>query len=221
MGLSKRIRPSFAAGALLVLLFSIPGCVGPASQPPQDAAKAAELDAFFLRFRRKVQERNADSLLRDLSRESLLWLRDMGQAARTEARVRLEERPFHEILCILGLRVERRLNPAFDDRPAGLMEKLVIQNHPVRKTLLKTELGNARARGETGEIGLRETPNVPVFFFTRGPGGWTFHLVRSLPLILQGAESLARSRKSTRLEQAVFILEQFAGRRVLPEDLIR
>jgi hypothetical protein len=60
-----------------------------------------------------------------------------------------------------------------------------------------------------------------VFYFERDHGVWKFHLVKSLPLILQGAESLARQRKSTHLEQAILVLEQFGGKTVLAEDLKR
>ncbi|MEO7777856.1 MAG: hypothetical protein ABIY63_10010, partial [Fibrobacteria bacterium] len=96
-----------------------------------------------------------------------------------------------------------------------------IQSWPVRKTLLKTEIGESKVRGNTGEIGLREAPNVPVFYFYKENGAWKFHLIKSLPLILQGAESLARQRRPTHLEEAIYILEQFGGRTVLPEDLKR
>ena len=40
---------------------------------------------------------------------------------------------------------------------------------------------------------MREAPNVPVFKFVRENRAWKFHLFRSLPLILQGAESLGRA----------------------------
>ena len=189
--------------------------------PPEDPAARKELDAFFLRFRQKIQAGQADSIPLYLSRESLNWLDDMRRASRTEAPKYLAERPFHEILSILALRVERRMNPAFDDRPVSILDKLVIQSWPVRKTLLKTELGESVVRGNTGEIGLREAPHVPVFFFVREGGGWKFHLFKSMPLILQGAESIARQRKPTHLEQAILILEQFGGRTVLAEDLKR
>ena len=189
--------------------------------PPEDPAARKDLDAFFLRFRQRVQADQTDSLPLYLSRESLAWLDEIRRASRTEPAQYLRERPFHEILAILALRVERRANPSFDDRPVALLQKLVVQNQPVRKTLIKTELGESRVRGNSGEIGVREAPNVPVFHFTRETAGWKFHLVESLPLILKGAESLARQRKSTRLEQAIFVLDQFGGRRVLPEDLNR
>ncbi|HKP97612.1 MAG TPA: hypothetical protein VJ385_17850 [Fibrobacteria bacterium] len=202
------------------LLF-LSACGGSPPPPPEDPAARKDLDAFFLRFRQRVQEGRADSLPPYLSRESLNWIDDMRRASRTEPPGYLAERPFHEILAILALRVERRLNPGFDDRPVSILDKLVIQSWPVRKSLLKTEIGESKVRGNVGEIGLREAPNVPVFHFEREGGGWKFHLVKSLPLILQGAESLARQRKSTHLEQAVFILERFGGRTVLPEDLKR
>jgi hypothetical protein len=189
--------------------------------PPEDPAARKDLDAFFLRFRQKVQENQADSLPLYLSRESLNWLDDIRRASRTEAPKYLAARPFHEILAILALRVERRMNPSFDDRPVSILDKLVVQSWPVRKTLLKTELGESKVRGNTGEIGLREAPNVPVFHFIKEAGAWKFHLFQSLPLILQGAESIARQRKPTHLEQAVFILERFGGRTVLAEDLNR
>jgi hypothetical protein len=206
-----------AAFALLILW----GCGGSSPPVPEDPNARASLDQFFLHFRLKVQQGNADSLLKDLSLETRQWLEDIRHAARTEGPAAVQERPFHEVLCILALRVERRLNPSFDDRPPGLIDKLVVQSYPVKKTLLKTDLGGARVRGDEGEIGLREAPDVPVFFFTRENGAWKFNMVRSLPLILKGAESMARQRKSTRLEQAVFILEQFGNLQVLPEDLNR
>jgi len=208
-------------GLGLLVLLALAGCGGSAPPPTDDPAARQQVEQTFLRFRLRIQEGHADSLAAYLSRESLNWLDDMRRASRTEPQSYLEERPFYEILCILALRVERRMNPAFDDRPAGLLDKLVIQNYPVRKTFLKTDLGEAHIFGERAEMGLREAPNVPVFHFTRENGVWKFHLVQSLPLILQGAESLARQRKPTHLLQAIFVLEQFGGRNVLPEDLNR
>jgi hypothetical protein len=211
--------------ALFTLPFALSllltACADSPPLPPEDPSARIELDAFFLRFRQRVQEGHADSLPLYLSRESLNWLDDIRRASRTEAPKYLAERPFSEILAILALRVERRMNPGFDDRPVSVLDKLVIQSWPVKKTLLKTELGPSKVRGASGEIGLREAPNVPVFFFTKESAGWKFHLFKSLPLILQGAESLARQRKPTHLEQAIYILEQFGGRTVLPEDLNR
>lgn len=210
-----------------LLLFSfafsllLSGCAGSRPLPPEDPAARKDLDAFFLRFREKIRDGQADSLPLYLSRESLNWLDDIRRASRTEAPKYLADRPFHEILAILALRVERRVNPGFDDRPVAMLRKLVVENRAVRKSLLKTELGESIVRGNTGEIGLREAPHVPVFFFIREGGAWRFHLFKSLPLILQGAESLARQRKPSRLEQAIYILEQFGGRPVLAEDLNR
>ena len=204
------------------LLLGLAGCGG--SSPDLEASNAtarSELEHFFLRFRQKVQENKTDSLVGDLSRETLAWIQDIRDAARNEPLNFLRDRSFSQALCILALRVERRVHPEFDDRPVGILEKLVVQSAPVRKTLLKTDLGEPVVRGNTGEMGLREAPNVPVFYFTKENGAWKFHLAKSLPLILQGAESLARQRKPTPLEQAEFILEKFGGRQVLPEDLFQ
>jgi hypothetical protein len=208
--------------AAALMLLALAGCGG-SNPPPEvsDAETRLQLDRFFLRFRQRVQDNKTDSLAADLSRETLAWIQDIRDAARNEPLNFLRDRSFSQALCILALRVERRMRPDFDDRPAGILEKLVVQNPPVRKTLLKTDLGEPRVRGNAGEMGLREAPNVPVFFFTRENGAWKFHLAKSLPLILQGAESLARQRRPTPLEQAEFILEKFGGRTVLPEDLDR
>lgn len=217
---SSILRFAFFIFPFAFFLF-VSACASSEPLPPEDPTARRELDAFFLRFRQKVQENQADSLPLYLSRESLNWLDDIRRASRTEAPKYLAQRPFHEILAILALRVERRMNPGFDDRPVSILDKLVIQSWPVRKTLLKTELGESKVRGNTGEIGLREAPNVPVFHFVKEDGAWKFHLFQSLPLILQGAESMARQRKPTHLEQAVFILERFGGLKVLAEDLNR
>jgi hypothetical protein len=221
MACERARRLVLIALAVLGLSALFAGCGSSEPLPPEDPAARKDLDAFFLRFRQKVQDNQADSLPRYLTRESLDWIDDIRRASRTEPVAYLQERPFYEILAILALRVERRMNPGFDDRPASLLDRLVIQSWPVRKSLIKTELGESKVRGNTGTIGVREAPNVPVFLFAKEGGAWKFHLVKSLPLILQGAESLARQRKSTHLEQAVWVLEQFGGRRVLPEDLNR
>lgn len=217
-------RVSLLAGACLFPALLTSGCAGSAPPAPPSAADSlhsVELDAFFLRFRQKIQGGSADSLVPDLSRESIRWMEDIRRAARTEPPAFLKDRPFAEILCVLALRVQRRLDPAFDDRIPGLVDRLVMRAAPVRKAFLKSELGPARVRGGEGSIGLKEAPRVPVFHFTRENGLWRFHIARSLPLILQGAESLARQRKPTKLEQAVWLLEQFGGQRVLAEDLNR
>lgn len=226
--MTEKSAAATAASALaLLLLVSAGGPSGCASSgspgafAARDSLAALDLDRFFLRFRQEIQSGPSDSLVPDLSRESLRWLEDIRQSSRTEPVERLAERPFHEILLILALRVERRLDPAFDDRNAGLLNRVLVQNPPVRRAFLKSELGPSMVRGDIGSVGLREVPKVPVFHFVREGGVWRFHLERSLPLILQGAESLARQRKSTRLEQAIWLLDQFGGRRVLPEDLKR
>ncbi len=197
-------------------------CGGSAPPPPSDNPVARrEVENEFLHFRQSIQANQADSLPGYLASESLNWLDDIRRASRNEPLAYLEQRPFFEILSILALRVERRLHPGLDERPPGLLNKLILQAYPVRKAFLKTELGEAHVFGDLAEMGLREAPNVPVFYFIRQNHVWKFHLVRSLPLILQGAESLGRQRKPTKLLQAVFILEQFGGQTVLPEDLRR
>jgi hypothetical protein len=211
------MKAILAAAALLVFW----GCGSSSPPTPEDPAVKNSLEQFFLQFRQQVQAGNPDSLVKGLSRETLFWLEDIRHAARTEAPRYLEARPFHEVLCVLALRVERRLNPSFDDRAPGLIQKLVVENHSVKRTLLKNDLGDPRVRGDEGEFGLREAPSVPVFFFMRENGAWKFNLVRSLPLILKGAESMARQRKPTRIEQAAFILGQFGNLEVVPEDLAR
>lgn len=228
LGISGRGRKAAAVllllGAAILPGFLHQGCAGGAAYGPataQDSLEALEVDRFFLRFRQKIQAGLADSLPRDLTRESLRWMEDIRHASRSEPADRLQERPFHEILCILALRVERRLDPALDDRPAGMLERILMDNAPVRRAFLKSELAPAEVRGLEGGIGLREAPRVPVFHFSKEGGLWRFHLVRSLPLILQGAETLARQRKPTRLEQAIFLLDEFGRTRVLPEDLRR
>jgi hypothetical protein len=222
------MRGAFAAvlmaGAVAILAPTQQGCAGSAgieSATAQDSLEALEVDRFFLKFRMKIQAGQADSLPRDLSRESLRWMEDIRHASRTEPAEYLRERPFHEILCILALRVERRLDPAFDDRPAGILDRILVGNAPVKRAFLKSELAPAEVRGLEGGIGLKEAPKVPVFLFSKEGGMWRFHLVRSMPLILQGAETLARQRKPTRLEQAIFLLDEFGRSRVLPEDLKR
>ncbi len=198
------------------------GCGGSAPPPPSDnPVVRREVENAFLHFRQSIQANQADSLPGFLAFESLDWLDDIRRASRNEPLDYLEKRPFFEILSILGLRIERRLHPGFDERPPGLLNKLILQAYPVRKAILKADLGEAHVFGDRAEMGLREAPNVPVFHFLRQDHVWKFHLVRTLPLILQGAESLGRQRKPTKLLQAVFILEQFGGQTVLPEDLQR
>lgn len=210
---------AFVCGTLLISLTACSGSEPP--PPPDDPVARREVEDFFLRFRERIQAGETDSLPKFLSKESLNWLDDVRRASRSEPKNYLEERPFFEILCILTLRIERRIHPTFDERPTSLLQKLVVEANPVRKSLLKTDLGPAHIQGEVAYMGLREAPNVPVFHFLRENHVWKFHLFKSFPLILQGAESIGRQRKPTHLLQAIFILEQFGHQPVFPEDLNR
>ncbi|MEO7426217.1 MAG: hypothetical protein ABI036_13600, partial [Fibrobacteria bacterium] len=121
MSISERRPPAMVAAMALALVLL--ACAGSEPLPPEDPAARKDLDAFFLRFRQRVQEGKADSLPPCLSRESLNWIDDMRRASRTEAVQDLAARPFYEIISILALRVERRLNPGFDDRPVSILDK--------------------------------------------------------------------------------------------------
>ncbi len=196
-------------------------CSGP--PPPDSSEKNSQeqiaLEKFFLRFRQNLQQNNTDSTLHNISSESIHWLEDMRYASRSEPIAFLKDRPFFEILSVLALRVERREHPDFNDNPKGILQKLLVQNPTVKNSFLKNNLGHFKIYGQKAELGFSGSENVPVYIFWKEEMGWKIHLVPTLTLILQGAESFARHQKPTPLEQAIFILEKFAGKTVLAEDL--
>ncbi len=207
---------------LLVVTALLVGCAGgSASQrvAESDPEAAAAVEKFFLSFRQAVQAGNSEAVLQGLSTRTQEWLQDMRYSARAEKADRLRERPFFEVLTVVALRVEQRLNPAFIPTPMSILEKAVMHNSTVKSSILKGGLGNYHVFGNSAELGFAKADRVPVFHFVNERGGWKLDLYRTFPLILQGAESLARSKESDPIRQAVYLLEQFGGVRVRAEDL--
>jgi hypothetical protein len=99
------------------------------------------------------------------------------------------------------------------------LRKTLLEVRPIRKNFLKHQFGEIKIYAERAEIGLRKAPNVPVFFFKREREEWKLDLVKSLPLILLGVENISRQNRQGIVQQAVYILEEVMGFKMMPEDI--
>lgn len=207
--------PASGAFACMVAWSLLGGCAShPAYNPELVREKELErLDSLFLDIRLSVKQGDAFKLYHTLTRDSKDWFEYMRTAARSEPYDHLINRPFFEILAVLGLRFELQRDPQFDTDPVSLLKYTVMTNHSVRKNFLQYQFGPFLLKGYSAGVGLQKAPNVPVFFFEREAGAWKFDLVRSLPLILLGAQSIARQQHAEPVEQAIFLLEQATGAR--------
>ncbi|MFC1584456.1 hypothetical protein ACFL5V_02795 [Fibrobacterota bacterium] len=200
------------------LLFSACTPVPPVSRE-EYAARQKQVSDFFLQVRLRIKSGDAEWLYHHMSRDTRDWFMDMRMASDTEPLRFLRDRPFFEILGILALRVEERIHPEFKKDPVSILRRTILEVPRVRKTFIRHRMGQFKVDRNRAEVGLAKAPNVPVFFFTLENEEWKFDLIRSLPLILLGAENIARQKRQDILEQAVFILEEAGGEKVLPEDL--
>jgi hypothetical protein len=200
------------------------GCANPptvAIGQQKNVADRVEAEAFFLGWRRSLQANNWDAVAAGLNRETQFWLSDVVRSSRMDDGRQLAELPFETVVLVLTLRVDRRLDPALDDRLPALMARFLTEGSPIRRSFLKAELGDFTVRGNQAELGLREAPRVPVFYFEREDRKWRLALRNTLPLVMRGAESLSRPHGQNRLDQAVWLLKNWGGRDVLPEDVLR
>ncbi len=207
---------------MIICVFGLLSCT--AVPPLTDAERKAQAESvrrFFVTVRQNIRKGRVDDFHQSLSSDTKKWIYEMQLAAESEPLNFLSNRPFFEVLGILALRVQVRTNPAFQMTPRDILRKVVLYSGPVRRSLTKQRLGPFKIARNKAEVGLHKAPNVPVFFFTFEDNQWRFDLVRSLPLILLGAESTARQRKQDVVSQAVFILEKAGGIKVLDEDLFR
>ncbi|MBF0431878.1 MAG: hypothetical protein HQK83_11400 [Fibrobacteria bacterium] len=205
-----------------IVIGILSGCVGSiAITPEQESADKKILQTFFSDIRQAIRSNNAEVLYHSLSRGSTDWIDDIRYAVDSEPYNFLEGRAFYEILCILALRFEESKNPGQAMDPVSIIQRTIIQIGAIRKNFIKYPLGEFRISRFSAEIGLKKAPNVPVFFFEKENEVWKFDIVRSLPIILLGAESIARQKRNTPIKQAVFLLEKMAGRKIKPEELAR
>lgn len=186
-----------------------------------DSANVRAVEAFFLDWRRDLQNQQWDKVFRGLSLSSHDWLKDLARSSRMDTQKELLDRSFEDIVFALILRVDRRRNPALDDRPQPLLERFLGEGSPLRRSFLKAELGAYVLRGSQATLGLREAPRVPVFHFVKERDGWHLDLRQTVPLALSGIESLSRPYGKNRIEQAVWLLRTWGGREVYAEDLAR
>lgn len=177
------------------------------------------LDSLFLFIRQNIKLANAESVYKNLSSLSQEWFVNMRIAAQSEPVNFLITRPFFEILAILSLRVDQRHHPNLSDDPVSILQRTIINVSAIRKNFIKHPLGTFTVSSYRAEIGLKKTPQVPVFFFVKEHGLWKMDLIKTLPLILLGAEGIARNFKNEIIEQAIYIIETIGGTTVLPEDL--
>jgi hypothetical protein len=215
------VKKSLCPLYLLLVVFLAGACTQPPPLSDQEQkSQQKELSAFFLEVRMAIKKSNASLLYSSLSSDSKIWIDDIREATRTEPLSFLKNRPFYEVLSILALRIEQRLYPEKKQDPVSILRRTVIEIWPIKKSFLKYSLGEYKIYRDRAEVGLSKAPNTPVFFFTREKDSWKIDMVKTLPLILKGAESIARQKRQTVLEQAVYILEKVGGQEVLPEDLL-
>ncbi len=220
-GLTSLALPALVA---LMALAVLPWSCAPATVAEISAADSVNIRAvevFFLDWRRDLQNQQWDKVLQGLSLSSRDWLKDLARSSRMDSQKELLDLPFEDIVFALILRVDRRRNPALDDRPQPLLERFLSEGSPLRRSFLKTELGNYVLRGNQVTLGIREAPRVPVFHFLKENNGWHLDLRQTVPLIMSGAESLSRPYGKNRLEQAIWLLRTWGGREVYAEDLAR
>jgi hypothetical protein len=218
----------FQFAALWVSVFGsalgIQGCANHqtvAMGQQENLTSRVEVEAFFLEWRRSLQANNWDAVVAGLSQETQFWLSDVVRSSHMDDRRQVADLPFETLVLVLTLRVDRRLDPTLDDRLPALMARFLTDGSPIRRSFLKAELGDFTVRGNQAELGLREAPRVPVFYFVKDGLKWRLALRNTLPLVMRGAESLSRPHGQNRLDQAVWLLKNWGGREVLSEDLLR
>jgi len=214
---------------LLYALFWLCSCAGSSSQSNpasnasniSDSLELLQIEQSFLKLRQDLQEDRYDSVVVAFSRDTQHWLQEIARASRMDRLVEIRDKRFDEVLLIFALRVDRRLNPALDDRPAGLVSRFMLPGSPIRKSLLYSEFAAFSLQNQQGQLGLRSAPRVPVFYFKKEGNRWRLDLARSMPLIMQGAESISRPHGKEKVEQAIWLLRTWGGRQVEKEDYLR
>ncbi len=218
---SMRTLP-LAFTVCFIMALPMSSCTPAPPITPEESARLSEqMETLFRGIQHAIQRGDALFIFNSLSPDSKSWINNIRYAAQSEPYDYLDQRPFFELLSILALRQQERINQEFKFDPVSIISQLIINVPPVKKNFLKFPLADFRLNGSRGQVGLKKAPNTPVFFFTRVQNGWTLDLAKSLPIILLGAESLSRQKAKTPILQAVYILENFSGHKVLEEDLIR
>jgi hypothetical protein len=207
------------------LAFGLMGCGASNASVKQSemerAREAVALEAFFLQWRKSLHANDWPQVMGGLSSSSKRWLSDIARSARMDDLSLLRDKRFEDVVFILGLRVDRRLQPQIDDRPMALLSRLFSEGSPLRRAFLHAQLGPYHVTGNRAWSSLREAPNTPVFEFVKEPGGWALHWEATLPLIMRGAESQSRPHGKNNIEQAIWLLRTWAGKEVYAEDLRR
>lgn len=210
-----------AALCILGSALTLASCSASKPDAVASAQDIAAVESHFLQWRRSLLANDWPQVMKGLSAPSQRWLGDIARSARMDDLRQLRDKPFEDLVFILGLRVDRRVNPQLDDRPLALLAMLFSEGSPLRRAFLHAQLGPFHVSGNRGWASLREAPNTPVFEFIREPAGWALHWQATLPLIMRGAESQSRPHGKTKLEQAIWLLRTWAGKEVYAEDFYR
>lgn len=165
------------------------------------------LENTFSEMLSKIQRGVApDSLLPYITDESRFWLDDLEEAAKTESKEMLSERPFHELLAIITFHLFQRehLFKTNDYR----MLYLVTSKKGLLEMVTSLPLGPFEVKNDRGSLGLEKSPKVPVLLFIWDDVSWRMDLKSSIPLITKGLESIGVKKNWSNVTLALYLLEK-------------
>lgn len=207
---------------LALQLILLTACASSSSQQPvipemDDQAKLVSFQSFESQFLSDVRKNRAEALWGHLRGESQIWLEDMILQAQIEEKTELSQRPFFEQLTIMGVRhsyLTRRLK---DLEPISVVRFLFTQG-PIKQAFHMEGQTQPWFEGNTAMKGLQKASQVPIYFYQLDWDDsaqkmlWKVDIVRMLPLISRGVQTLAHKKKMTYAEAIPYLIGVATGR---------
>lgn len=168
----------------------------------------------FKRIQEFIRSGLADSLWEGLSQNSTRWIDRVVRESNHPDSNSLAKEPFYHVLAVVVLKLKKTEDPFFAPQGSQILEQLLLQVPSMRQSFISFPLGDFTQKGKTAEVGLKETPRTPVFFMVEEEGIWKLDLLKSLPLLLKGAENQAFKRHKEVIPQVFWILDKAWGKKV-------
>jgi hypothetical protein len=169
------------------------------------------LERVIKKLKYKKNDRTA-YLREHLSEDSHEWLENMAEAASYETAEELEERPFFELLTVLGLRLLYR-NQELDNLDSGAVLRVLEGKYGLlRRAFGLSNVAAPWIEEELGEYygfqGMASSSRVAVFFYIWEDDVWKLDLAKMLPVVSRGIETVGLKQQWSPSETALFLLEK-------------
>ncbi len=178
------------------------------------------LDTFFEKLKKGKFKAKEGMIEKVLTEDAQEWFEELVDAVESADSSEIVEKPFFEIISILGLRYYYRERILEDLEPYKVLSFYMKRGY-MNQVMKITQFSEYwTEKQEFGYRGLKKAPRVPILFFRLEQERWRLELPQTLEIISRAAVSLGRKKGWSDVDLAITILDGYISKDIIDKRLL-